>query len=170
LSDAHARLQACGAEDELVRLAKECLTPDLAERPRHAGLVAEAVAAHQARVQERLRQAEVRQAQAEVKVQEERKRRRVTLVAAAAVVLLLLGTGVTGWWYQQQAAAQQRRLGEAHKGIEASLNEASRLREAGLKQVDNPATWGTTLAAARTALEHARTLLTQELRQAKDAA
>jgi serine/threonine-protein kinase len=162
LTDAYARLQACGADNDLVRLAKACLTPDLAERPRHAGLVAEAVAAYQTQVQQRLQQAEVARAQALIKVQEERRRRRVTLALAAAVVVLLLGGSATGWWYLQQAAQQQRRLGEAHKGIEASLTEASKLREVGLQQVDNPVAWGTTLAAARTALEHARTLLNQE--------
>jgi tetratricopeptide (TPR) repeat protein/tRNA A-37 threonylcarbamoyl transferase component Bud32 len=162
LTDAYARLEACGADDELVRLAKECLTPDLAERPRQAGLVAEAVAAYQTRVQERLQQAEMARARAEVKAQEERRRRRVTLALAAAVVVLLLGGSATGWWYLHQATAQQRRLGEAQQGIEASLSEAGKLREAGLQQVDNPAAWGVTLAAARTALDHARTLLTQE--------
>jgi tetratricopeptide (TPR) repeat protein len=162
LTNAYARLDACGVDAELLQLAKGCLAPDLAERPRQAGLVAEAVTAHQARVQERLRQAEVARAQAEVKVQEERKRRRVTLALAVAVVVLLLGGSFAGWWYQQQAAAQQRRLGEAQTGIEASLSEAGKLREAGLKQVDNPSAWGSTLAAARTALDHARTLLNQE--------
>jgi serine/threonine-protein kinase len=162
LTDAWARLEACGADDDLVRLAKACLTPDLAERPRHAGLVAEAVAAYQAQVQQRLQQAEVARGQAEVKAQEERRRRRVTLALAVAVVVLLLGGSATGWWYLQQAAAQQRRLAEAQQGIATSLNEALKLRAAGLQQVDNPAAWGVTLAAARTALEHARTLLSQE--------
>jgi tetratricopeptide (TPR) repeat protein len=109
-----------------------------------------------------LQQAEVARGQAEVKAQEERRRRRVTLALAGAVVGLVLGGSATGWWYLEQAAQQQRRLGEAQKGIEASLSEASKLREAGLQQVDNPAAWGVTLAAARTALEHARTLLSQE--------
>jgi serine/threonine-protein kinase len=162
LTDAWARLEACGADDDLVQLAKACLTPDRAERPRHAGVVAEAVAAYQAQVQQRLQQAEVARAQALVKVQEERKRRRVTLALATAVVVLLLGGSITGGWYLQEAAQQQRRLGEAQQGIEASLTEASKLREVGLQQVDNPSAWGVTLAAARTALEHARTLLTQE--------
>jgi tetratricopeptide (TPR) repeat protein len=162
LTDAYARLEACGADAELVRLAKACLTPERAERLRHAGLVAEAVATYQARVQERLRRAEVARAQALVKVQEERKRRRVTLALAVAVVVLLLGGSVAGWWYQEQAAARQRRLSEAQQGIEASLTEAGKLRAAGLQQVDNPSAWGATLAASRTALEHARTLLNQE--------
>jgi tetratricopeptide (TPR) repeat protein len=78
------------------------------------------------------------------------------------LLLLLSGVGVAGWWYQQQAGAQQRRLDEAQQGIQPSLTEAGKLRAAGLKQVDNPSAWGSTLAAARTALEHARTLLTQE--------
>jgi serine/threonine-protein kinase len=81
---------------------------------------------------------------------------------AAATLVLVLGGSVTGWWYQEQAAAQQRRLGEAQKGIEASLTEAEKLRDVGLKQVDNPSAWGNTLAAAETALMHARTLLSQE--------
>src|SRR5262249_10224030 len=113
LTDAYARLDACGADEEVVRLAKGCLTPGRGGGPRHAGVVAEAVAAYQAQVRERLQQAEVARAQAEVKIQEERKRRRVTVMLAASVVLLLLGGSVAGWWYQQQMAAQQRRLDEA---------------------------------------------------------
>src|SRR5262249_54230641 len=54
VAEAHARLDGCGAEVELVALAKKCLAPEREGRPRHAGEVAEAVAAYQARVQERL--------------------------------------------------------------------------------------------------------------------
>src|SRR5262249_37462290 len=104
VKDAHARLEACGADAELVTLAQTCLAAKREDRPGHAGLVAEAVAAYQARVQERLRQAELRQAQAQVQVAEERKRRRLTLALAGAVLLLLLGVGVAGWWQQQQQA------------------------------------------------------------------
>jgi tetratricopeptide (TPR) repeat protein len=162
LAPAHSRLDSCGADPELVRLAKECLQAKAEERPRDAGAVVEAVKAYLARVQERLRQAERAQAQAEVKVQEERKRRRVTVALAAAVVVLLLGGSVVGWWYQQQAAAQERRLHEAQQGIEASLTEVGKLRADGLKKVDTPSACGNTLAAAKTALAHARTLLSQE--------
>jgi tetratricopeptide (TPR) repeat protein len=166
LTDASARLDACGAEDELVQLAKVCLTPELAERPRHAGLVAEAVAVHQARVQERLRQAEVARAQAEVKVQEERKRRRVTLALAVAVFLLLGGAGAAGWWQQYQEAEQaasaalrqERAVGE----VKAALAEAAQLREAALKLLDTPESWQATLQAAFSAVKRAKALLQQE--------
>jgi tetratricopeptide (TPR) repeat protein len=111
---------------------------------------------------------------AEVRAEEARKRRRLALALAVANVLLLSGAGAAGWWYQyqlsereaeetrRQAAAQQRRLAEAQQGIEAALAEASKLRAVGLQQVDNLSAWGATLAAARTALQHALTLLSQE--------
>src|SRR5262249_51644261 len=70
LGDAYGRLDRCGADAELVALAKRCLAPQPEERPRHAGEVAETVAAYQAKVQERLRQAEVERGQALVKAAE----------------------------------------------------------------------------------------------------
>jgi serine/threonine-protein kinase len=155
LTDAQARLQACGADDDLVRLAKACLTPDLAERPRHAGLVAEAVAAYQARVQERLRQAEVRQAQ----VAEERKRRRLRLALAGSVVLLLVGAG---GWYQQQQPAGALRQERAVAAVNAALAEATQLRAQGLTLLDQPDAWQATLATARAALKRAQAVLQQE--------
>jgi serine/threonine-protein kinase len=166
LAAAYARLDACGADEELVRLAKGCLTPDLGERPRQAGLVADAVAAYQARVQERLRQAEVARAQAQVKVAEERKRRRVTLELAVAVFLLLGGAGAAGWWHQyqqaEQAASEALRQERAVGEVKAALAEATQLREAALKLLDNPESWHMTLQAAFSAVKRAKALLQQE--------
>ncbi len=90
---AHARLDACGADVEMIALAKRCLAPQPADRPRDAGEVAQAVAAHQAGVEERARKAELERAAVEVRAGEERKRRRLA-VALAAAVLLLLGGGM----------------------------------------------------------------------------
>lgn len=64
LAAAMERLDACRADAELVGLCKECLAAERNDRPRHAGMVATGVADYQAAVQERLRQAELRQAQA----------------------------------------------------------------------------------------------------------
>ena len=66
------------ADGELIELCRRCLAPDRTQRPAHAGAVAEAVASYQARVRQRLQDAEVAQAAAQVKATEERKRRRVT--------------------------------------------------------------------------------------------
>src|SRR5262249_7464259 len=54
LDGALARLDGCAADAELVTLAKRCLAPDLAERPRQAGEVADAVGADQAPVRDSL--------------------------------------------------------------------------------------------------------------------
>jgi serine/threonine-protein kinase len=94
LADAFARLAACGADGELVGLAKRCLAAEPADRPADAGEVAVAMSAYLAGVEERLRQAERERAAAEVQAREERKRRKLAAgLAAAAGLLLCLAVG-----------------------------------------------------------------------------
>jgi serine/threonine-protein kinase len=64
LAGAFARLGGCGADAELIRLAKECLAVAPWERPPEAGPVAAAIARYQADLQQRLKQAEIEQAAA----------------------------------------------------------------------------------------------------------
>ena len=107
LSDALARLDACGADAELVDLAKRCLAPDRENRPAHAGVVAEAVARYQTALQERMKQAEIDKAAAlRSRYDEERKRRRVSLALAAALLVLIVGGGSGALWYQGEMARQ----------------------------------------------------------------
>jgi serine/threonine protein kinase len=105
-ADAHARLNACGAEPELVALCRWCLTPEPDDRPRDAGEVAAAVAALRAAAEDRARWAELDR----VRAAEQGKRRRVLLAAGGAVaVVLLAGMGIslwqTRWALQAEAAA-----------------------------------------------------------------
>jgi serine/threonine-protein kinase len=180
LADAHARLDRCGADNSLVTLAKVCLTPDPPERPRHAGVVAEAVAVYQAQAQERLRLADLERAQAQVKAAEERKRRRLTLALAAALLLLVAGGSGVALWYQHQemtraedeatretkeaarAQEQELRLAHARAGVQLALKEATTLEERALTLINNPPSWEATLAAALTAVKQAQTLLARE--------
>jgi serine/threonine protein kinase len=60
LADCFARLDRCGAEPELVALAKRCLANDPTGRPTDAGEVAATVAAFRAAAEERARKAELR--------------------------------------------------------------------------------------------------------------
>jgi serine/threonine-protein kinase len=64
LSDAAERLDRCGADAELVRLARDCLAAEPASRPADGSAVAARLAEYQAGVQKRLHQAEVGQAAA----------------------------------------------------------------------------------------------------------
>ena len=79
-----------------------------ADRPADAGTVAEAIAAHRAGLDERLRKAEVERAAAEARAVEQRKRRRVQLGLALAVGLLVVSVGVGLWKVDEQR--RERRL------------------------------------------------------------
>src|SRR5262249_57080448 len=90
LEDCFARLDASGAEPELVALGKQCLAFEPADRPADAGAVAQAVAAFRAAADERARRAELErvrvegeQATAAERSAGRRERRRLALRGAA---------------------------------------------------------------------------------------
>jgi serine/threonine-protein kinase len=138
LGDAYARLDGCGADAELVALAKYCLAPEPWERPAHAGEVAQGLTEYGQSVACRLRQAELDRAaaearaveeartreMAEARAAEERKRRRTTLALAAAVLaLVVIGGGGAAWWWRERTAAA--------RDVEAALAEAAAHQAAG---------------------------------------
>jgi tetratricopeptide (TPR) repeat protein len=94
LADAWARLDGCGAEEELVCLAKACLAPNREERPADAGAVAGAMVAYQARAEQRLRRMDMERCEAQVRAREERNRRRLASALAAAVLAGLVGLAI----------------------------------------------------------------------------
>jgi tetratricopeptide (TPR) repeat protein len=111
VSDALARLGACGADGELIELAGRCLAPDPAHRPADGQAVAEALSAYRSGVEARLREAQVEQAAAEVRVIEQRKKRRWQLGLAAAAGLLVLGAaGFFFYDYRQTTAREAEEL------------------------------------------------------------
>jgi tetratricopeptide (TPR) repeat protein len=138
LTDAWQRLEKCGADPEVIALARRCLNPNPDERPQNAGVVAEAVAAYQAGVQERLRAAELARTAAQAKAGEERKRRRLTVVLAAAVVLIVLGTSGAALWYFADQARQQRKLGIAEQDVRQNLNQAQEVHVKLLEELTKP--------------------------------
>ena len=106
LAEALARLDACGAEAELVALAKSCLAAAPRDRPRDAGVVVAALTAHLAGVQERLKAAELARARAESRAAEERKRRLLVAGLAASLLALAALGGGGGLWLTRQRAAR----------------------------------------------------------------
>jgi len=98
IQDCFARLDASGADPELVALGKRCLAPERDDRPADADVVAKAVAALRTAADERARQAELdkvrvegEKANAEARSAERRKRRRMWVGAAAALVVAVVG-------------------------------------------------------------------------------
>jgi serine/threonine-protein kinase len=136
LREAIARLEGCGAEPELVRLARACLSAEVEGRPRHAGQVTQSVESHQAALEQRLRHAELGQARAEARAEGERKRRRLTLALATAVFLLVAGVGSGAWLLQQQRAEAQARQREAGRQAMLALQGGRPLLEEGWQAND----------------------------------
>jgi serine/threonine-protein kinase len=119
LADAFARLGGCGADAELLRLAKACLAPQPPDRPRDAGVVAREATAYLASVADKRRAAEMEAARATARAQAERRARRLTAGLGAAVLLaVLLGGGGSLWLAWQRAERARAAL--------AALEEAER--------------------------------------------
>jgi serine/threonine-protein kinase len=129
LDDAWARLDGCGADAELVALARRCLAAEPWHRPRHAGEVAAAVAAYQHAVAQRLRQAELERAQAQVKAAEERKRRKLAVGLAAAILALVIAGAGGGLWLERQQAEQARQQAERRQAVASALEKAAALQQ-----------------------------------------
>jgi serine/threonine protein kinase len=109
---AFERLADCGAEVELVDLARRCLAPHARERPRDAGDLARAMTAYLAGVQDRLRAADLARAEAQARTIEERKRR-TTQLRMAAAILSVLAAGIGGVAYQWNRAEASRKKAQA---------------------------------------------------------
>jgi eukaryotic-like serine/threonine-protein kinase len=147
MGEALARLDGCGAEAELIALAKDCLAAEADDRPRDAGVVAGRVSAYLAGVQERVRQAELARAQADARAEEERKRRKLALALAAAVVALMAvgGGGAAAYFRQREAEAAR---------LSVALHDVEMLRDqARLDPMGDPDRWRAALVAAERATD-----------------
>ncbi|HEY7311653.1 MAG TPA: tetratricopeptide repeat protein [Gemmataceae bacterium] len=130
LTEAFGRLDGCGADVGLARLAKDCLAPQPSARPRHAGIVADRVTTHLATVQERLRGVELERAAAQARAEEarakaavERRARRLTMTLAAVVLLTTLAGGAAAWGFQRDR--DRRALQEMTRQAEENRKESN---------------------------------------------
>jgi serine/threonine-protein kinase len=145
-----ARLEGCGADAELVSLAKDCLAPEPDDRAGDAGVVAGRVTAYLAGVQERLRATELARVAASARAEEEAKRRELSdqlareaearaeearrreaverqrrryqlaLAASALALTVVAALSYTYWSHERQARATRAEL---------TLNEAIQQRD-----------------------------------------
>jgi tetratricopeptide (TPR) repeat protein len=143
LAEALARLGSCGADAELIDLAKRCLRADCEGRPGSAEDVARAVAAYQLGARERLRTAELAGAEARARAEEERKTRaeaearlgaeqraRWRTLALAAALLGLVAVGA--WLWNAEARRHHEaalREGELRRNVQAMLGRAEQWQQ-----------------------------------------
>jgi WD40 repeat protein/serine/threonine protein kinase len=152
LRDCMQRLDACGADAELVAIAKHCLQLEPSERPRDAGVLAVRVAAHLASVETRLRESEVERAaeaaraeqalhtvaETEARVRAERRARRLQLTVAAVVLALVSVGGIAAFRaamvesrLKNEALVAERRADDARQtAVDAAKREQVLAQEA----------------------------------------
>jgi tetratricopeptide (TPR) repeat protein/serine/threonine protein kinase len=156
----HARLEECGADPELVALARHCLAEAPGDRPAHAGVVAEKLAAYRVGVQERLRRSELERAAAEARVEAvrararaERRSRRLLAGLTLAGLLLVGFTAAVLWWgrHRREATNQQATL-LLHQADQ--LIDRAHLQAGSEQALENWREAGNTLDQARQALEN----------------
>ena len=172
LSGAYQRLDSCGADKELIELCRDCLKVDAAERPANAGVVADRVSAYLASVQERLHEARVERASAEIRVCEERKRRRLAIGLAMAVIVLVVGGGGVALWYWNDQARRKTETivhktyleGEVGSAVEEAERQRRELHERlhdarrAARLLSDPKEWQRILGAAQAATRRAEVL------------
>lgn len=83
------RVEASGADPEIVALAKRCLSPVANDRLPDGTAVAQAIAAHRASVEQRLRQSETERALGEERLVQQTRRRKLLTYSIAAVALTI---------------------------------------------------------------------------------
>ncbi len=133
-----AVLADSGADDALITLTRECLSPARAGRPHDAGCVARRVVAYLASLERRARDLEIAAAESATRAVEERKARRLTVVLAG-VIMAAVACGALGWGYvadqrreaaDRQRVAQARQMAQRGAELDQALERAARFRGA----------------------------------------
>jgi serine/threonine-protein kinase len=149
--DALARLDGCGAEGELIAIAKDCLAVEPEDRPRDAKVVSDRVTSYLSGVQERVQAAERERAVAVARAIEERRRRKLQLALAASVLAFTTLGGLSTTYYLQERAERARQATEQAAAVDRVVGQAETLRQQASANPEDVSRWEVALAAVRQA-------------------
>ncbi len=159
LDDAVSRLEGCGADREIVGLAKRCLAVEPRERPRDAGIVSRQVSDYLASADERARTAQVEAARARVREAQERKRRLLTTALAATVLgALVVGASAYVWTENQRMRRLETSIAAAARAIQETVD----LRAQAMGAVSDLEKWELATAAAARSVERSEEVVGQD--------
>ncbi len=116
LDDCFRRLDACGADPELVQLAKHCLELEPVDRPRYAAELAERVTGYLESVESKLRETELERAAEAARVVELRRRRQLHYAIAAMLLVGFVAAGLAAYHFRSLEGAQ-RTLAERNEQL-----------------------------------------------------
>ncbi|MEI8382167.1 MAG: protein kinase [Planctomycetota bacterium] len=120
LADCFQRLEACGADAELIALTKHCLELEPQNRPRDAGVLVGRVSAYLESVETKLRETERAKFDAQVRAEELHRRQKLAFSAGTAIVAsLVIGISVSVW----QAARASREAERAEVAAELAQSQ-----------------------------------------------
>lgn len=137
LSDSYARLDACGAEPDLIALAKLCLAGKPEDRPAHGEAVAKEVAQLRTAAEQRARHAEMERTKATVHAEEQLRQRRILLIAGTALIaVLLVGMIGTTWGLLHANAKEKEALLSAEHEHRAKIAESEQRQKAQTKEAE----------------------------------
>lgn len=122
LGDCFERLDHCGADADLIVLAKECLELEPQARPRNAGVLAERITGYLESVEAKLRATELARVEAQARAEELRRRRKLSYALAGLLLVGLIGTAV--------AASHFRSLEHTQRNLATSNQQLANEREA----------------------------------------
>ena len=150
LTEAFSRLDACGAEADLVALSKQCLAFKQEDRPANGQAVGYEVERIRTDAEARAREAELAQSAALVREAEGSKRRRQFFKAASAIgaVLLMgiLGTSYGLYSAQQSASAETKAKEEAKRKQKEAEDERMRAEDREQEAIDAVKRFGDAVA------------------------
>ncbi|MCH8148094.1 MAG: tetratricopeptide repeat protein, partial [Planctomycetes bacterium] len=124
LSDAFEELDACESHPELADIARRCLSPNPADRPRDGGVIAAEIVAHLASLEVRARESELAAARADARASHDRRARRLILALALAVIAVIIVAGGGAFAMSRQ---RQERMQQRVRIVNAAIDRAAQL-------------------------------------------
>ena len=107
LKECFARLDECGADTELIQIARHCLEVEPRDRPRDAIALSKSVACYLESVETKLRKTELAKADAMARAEEFRRRRNLHFAIAAIMLFGLIGAGLAAMHFRNLESEQR---------------------------------------------------------------
>lgn len=124
---AFERLESCGADPALVRIARQCMHMEPSGRPENAGAVEELLRLHECELEARTERAKVEAAEQRTLATTARRTQRLTIALSAAIVLAMV-SAAAGWivWNKVEAARQRASTARIQQSMQDAIRLASR--------------------------------------------